>query len=155
MNETPPISRDSAVTLREVTADTLRQICDLSVAEHQQQYVAPNVVSIAQAYFSKEAWFRAIYADDTPVGFLMLHDDEPEAKYFLWRYMIDHRYQKFGFGRHALELLMDHVRTRPGATELLLSCVPGPDGPENFYRKLGFAPTGDMHGSEMEMKIKL
>ena len=42
------------------------------MSEHQKQFVAPNAVSIAQAYFSKEAWFRAIYADDTAIGFVML-----------------------------------------------------------------------------------
>jgi diamine N-acetyltransferase len=143
------------VSLREVTADTVRQICNLNVAESQKGFVAPNAYSIAQAYFSKEAWFRAIYADDTPVGFVMLYDNEPEAEYFLWRFMIDERYQGFGFGRRAIERLLEHVRGRPGAKELLLSCVPGEAGPENFYRKLGFAATDKWHGEEMEMRIGL
>jgi diamine N-acetyltransferase len=155
MNETVTIGRDSAVTLQEVTADTVHQICNLNVTESQKQFVAPNAYSIAQAYFSKEAWFRAIYADDTPVGFVMLYDNEPESEYFLWRFMIDERYQGHGFGRRAIELLLEHVRGRPGAKELLLSCVPGEAGPENFYRKLGFETTGKMHGQEMEMRIGL
>ena len=68
-DKTPTITRDSTVSLREVTADTVRMICRLDVSEEQKHFVAPNAVSIAQAYFEPKAWFRAIYADETPVGF--------------------------------------------------------------------------------------
>jgi DNA-3-methyladenine glycosylase I len=69
------VTPESDVTLREVTKDTVRAICNLKVSESQNGFVAPNAVSIAQAYFAETAWFRAIYADDTPVGFLMLYKD--------------------------------------------------------------------------------
>jgi diamine N-acetyltransferase len=155
-HETPTITRDSNVSLREVTADTVRAICRLEVSEEQKHFVAPNAVSIAQAYFEPKAWFRAIYADETPVGFLMLYDDpnDPDGPlYFLWRYMIDARYQKLGFGKRAMDLLLEHVRTRPGVRELTLSCHPGEEGPEPFYRRYGFALTGRMLGDEAEMRI--
>jgi diamine N-acetyltransferase len=153
--ETPTISRDSAVSLHEVTAETVRVICRLDVSEEQKHFVAPNAVSIAEAYFEPKAWFRAIYADDSPVGFVMVYDDPEVPEYFLWRYMIDARYQKLGFGKRAMDLLITHVRTRPGARELKLSCHPGEEGPEPFYRKYGFALTGEWMGSEAVMRIEL
>ena len=154
-DETPTITRNSAVSLREVNAETVRIICRLDVSEEQKHFVAPNAVSIAQAYFEPKAWFRAIYADETPVGFLMLYDDPGEPNYFLWRYMIDAHYQKMGFGKQAMNLLLERVRIRPGARELTLSCHPGEDGPEPFYRKYGFTLTGRMIGDEAEMRIDL
>jgi diamine N-acetyltransferase len=154
-NETPTITRDSTVSLREVTAETVGIICKQEVSEAQKHFVAPNSVSIAQAYFEPKAWFRAIYADETPVGFLMLYDDPEEPDYFLWRYMVDQRYQKLGFGKRAMDLLLEYVRSRPGADELRLSCHPGEDGPEPFYRRYGFALTGNMLGDEAEMRIDL
>lgn len=54
------------ITLREITAATVRDFCDLRVADTQRKYVATNAESIAQAYFHPEAWFRGIYADETP-----------------------------------------------------------------------------------------
>src|SRR5947209_3030079 len=66
-----PPSRDSAVTLREVTQENVRSICALEVGESQKNFVAPNATSIAEAHYSDKAWFRAIYADDTPVGFVL------------------------------------------------------------------------------------
>ncbi len=151
----PNLNRSSTLSLRPVTAETVRTITQLEVSEEQKHFVAPNAVSIAQAYFEPRAWFRAIYADETPVGFLMLDADPAECVYFLWRYMIDARYQKMGFGKRAMDLLLEHVRSLPGAHELTLSCHPGEEGPEPFYRRYGFTRTGNWVGDEVEMRIDL
>jgi len=109
MTEAAPPDKTSLVTLREVTRDNLRDILRLKVSPAQERLVAPNAVSIAQAHFHSEAWFRAIYAGDTPVGFAMLEDwtldpeNAPEEwlrepYVALWRFMIDARYQSLGFG---------------------------------------------------------
>ena len=84
-------SSSSNVTFREVTDDTVRDVCNLSVRDDQKGLVAPNAVSIAEAYFAKHAWFRAIYAADTLVGFLMLWDKPEEHEYGVWRLMVDAR----------------------------------------------------------------
>jgi diamine N-acetyltransferase len=160
--EQPAVTRDSVVTLREVTAETVRTICNLSktLSDVQRTHVADNAVSFAEAHFSNYAWFRAIYADETPVGFLMVYigpDDELPGNptiWFLWRLMVAGPYQKFGFGRRALELVFDVVREQ-GAAEFYTSCVPGEEGPEGFYRRLGFIPNGEFEENEMVMVLKL
>ena len=60
------------VSLREIDADTVRAITSLSVGSEQQRFVASNAVSLAEALFSRDAWYRAIYADETPAGFVMI-----------------------------------------------------------------------------------
>jgi diamine N-acetyltransferase len=150
------VGRESVVTLRQITKETLRPVLKLSVAPSQLGFVATNAVSIAQAHFEPEkAWFRAVYADDTPVGFVMLSDDPIKPEYYLWRFMIDQRYQRHGFGRRAIGLLIEHVRQRPGATELLTSCVPGEGTPIPFYEKLGFVQTGEKDEDELVLRLKL
>ena len=149
------VTRESNVTLKEITKDTVRTICNLKVSEPQEQFVAPNAVSIAQAYYHETAWFRAIYADDTPVGFLMLYKDIEKPEYFLWRMMIDERYQRMGFGFKAMLLLIEIVKDLPEAAELLTSCVPGEGSPEEFYNKLGFCRTGEMEDDEVVMRLPL
>lgn len=144
------------VTFREVTKETLREILRLKVAPEQERFVAPNAVSIAEAYFEPDvAWLRAIYSGETPVGFVMLRDEESKAQYYLWRFLIDARYQGQGVGRRAIELLIEHVRTRPGATVLLTSCVPGDGSPGPFYEKLGFVYTGTEDEGELVMRREL
>ena len=159
---TPTVTKDSKVTLREITAETLSPVLKLSktLSEWQQKLVADNAVSIAQAHFEPHAWFRAIYADDTPVGFIMLYigpdEDQPEHPmvWFLWRFMIGGAYQKMGYGRQALEIIFDMVRQQ-GGQELIVSCEPGPGGPEGFYRKLGFVPNGRTYDGELGMVLQL
>jgi diamine N-acetyltransferase len=159
-------SKEAVVTLREITKDTVRDVVRLKPTPHQERFVAPNSVSIAQAHFHPEAWFRGIYADETPVGFVMLEDwtqvagAEPQlyrdAPYIgLWRFMVDGRYQGLGFGRRALEMAIAHAKSKPGIPQMLLSYVPGEGSPDKLYRSFGFEPTGDMEGSEIVMRLAL
>ena len=149
------VTPDAVVSLREITADTVWAISRLKVKPEQEQFVADNAISIAQAYFEPKAWFRAIYADETPVGFVMLFDDPEKPEYYLWRYMIDARYQRMGFGRQALLLFIDHVRTRPNATELVTSYQPGEGNPSPFYAGLGFVETGAVDDGENVLRLTL
>lgn len=146
---------DAVVTLREVTKDNLGQILRLKVKPDQEQFVANNAISIAQAHFEEKAWFRAIYADETPVGFVMLYIDPASSEYFLWRFMVDGRYQGMRFGDRAMKLLIEHVRSLPGATELMVSYVPGEGSPEPFYTGFGFVPTGEVDDGENIMLLNL
>jgi diamine N-acetyltransferase len=149
--------KTAQVVLREVTEKTVIPICKLSdtLVGPQRKMVAPNAVSIAQAHFSKYAWFRAIYADDTPVGFIMLSDDPDTPEYFLWRLMIATPYQGLGYGRRAVQCLIDYVKTRPGAKTLGVSCGEGEGSPEGFYRSLGFERTGEIEDDEVVLRLTL
>jgi diamine N-acetyltransferase len=143
------------VELREVTKDTVSSVCKLDAGDGGKQ-VAPNAVSIAQAYFSPEAWFRAVHAGDALVGFVMLYDhtlvEAPaEREFFLWRLMIDHRHQGKGYGHATVERLVEHVRTRPAAERLLVSHVKGADRLARFYQSLGFLYTGKEDEGELVM----
>jgi diamine N-acetyltransferase len=157
-NRDYPGSRRSAfmaVTLREIARDTVHAVCRLDAGDGGTQ-VAPNAVSIAQAHFAPEAWFRAIHDDATLVGFVMLNDPtlvaQPEDKtFFLWRLMIDKAHQGRGHGRAAVERLVEHVRTRPGATELHVSHVRTADALARFYQSLGFRYTGEEEDGELVM----
>jgi diamine N-acetyltransferase len=130
------------VTLREITANTVLAICDLETNEHQSDFVAPNAVSIAQAHFAPPARFRAVYAGETPVGFIMWRPADDASVCYLWRFMIDRHHQEKGYGRAALALLMTSART-DGFKRMLTSYVVGDAGPREFYIKLGFGDTGE------------
>lgn len=147
----------AVVALREITEQTVVPICKLSdtLSAVQKTMVAPNALSIAQAHYNPRFWCRAIYADETPVGFLMLYDDPDEPKYFLWRLMVAGPYQGLGYGASAIRLLTDYVKTRPGAKELLVSCGEGEGSPEGFYARLGFKRTGEMVGDEVVLNLVL
>lgn len=145
------------VTLREIDSETVGGICLLSdLMEYPQTtFVAPNSYSLAQALFSKTAWYRAVYAGKAPVGFIMLDDNADKPDYFLWRFMIAPPFQRSGYGRQAIELLIDYVKSRPGAKELRVSYIDHEEGPGAFYRGLGFRETGEVDGNEVMMRMAL
>ena len=143
------------VTLREVTRETIWPIMLLEVAEDQGHLVAPNSMSIAEAYFEPKAWFRAIYADEEPVGFLMLYDDPDTPKYYVWRMMVAAEHQRKGYGRRAMELLIAYIRTRPGASVVTVGSIPGEGSPQAFYERLGFVDTGEVRGGENILQLQL
>jgi diamine N-acetyltransferase len=135
----------TVITLREVTKENLDDILDLKVTSEQENFIASNAVSIAEAHFYPDVtWFRAIYADEIPVGFVLLDDDPVNSYYSLWRFMIDARFQMCGFGRRAFELVVEYIKTRPNAKMLSTSCVPGEGSPQAFYEKMGFIYTGEI-----------
>ena len=151
----PGVTAAATVTLQPITAENLSAVIKLKLGPGQDKFVAPNSVSLAQAAYSRFALPQAIYADATPVGFVMLSDNSEWPEYFLWRLMIDYRYQGMGFGRRAVQQLIDYVCGRPNAQELLLCYVPGEGSPLPFYSGLGFVERGDEIEGERVMRLDL
>jgi diamine N-acetyltransferase len=145
------------VHFERITAGNVLKICQLSetLSPEQRRNVADNAISIAQGHCSEQAWMRAIYADEIPIGFIMLHFGSDWADgidcpgVFLWRLMIGGAYQGQGYGEAAMKLLINHLREM-GVPKLYTSFNPGAEGPGLFYQKLGFVSTGEFYGDEPE-----
>ena len=149
------------VSLREITADTVRLITSLSVSPDQQGFVASNAVSLAEALFNETAWYRAIYVGESPAGFAMLYDESlraappPTPLVGLWRFMIDSRFQGQGIGAAALQQVIAHVSSKCLFSSLVTSYVPGPGCPEPFYLRAGFRHTGKLDDGEVVLELPL
>ncbi|MBW8704959.1 Spermine/spermidine acetyltransferase [Streptomyces sp. MBT84] len=79
-------------------------------------------------------------------------DRSVRGRHFLWRLLIDKRYQGQGIGREALAQVITLVR-EDGATELLTSYEPGDGEPWPFYQKFGFVPTGELDDDEIVLRL--
>jgi diamine N-acetyltransferase len=147
---------DRSVVLREVTAENVRSLCELKLAEGQERYVAPSSYTVAEAAYDADSWLRAIYHGDSVVGVLDLtSSDGDRSRPRLVRLLVDRDHQRQGVGRAAIEQLVDHVRSVAGATVLETSCVPGPASPRDFYLKLGFVETGRVEQGEQVLSYPL
>jgi diamine N-acetyltransferase len=159
----PRTAMSAYVTLREITPDNRDAIEALRVAGGQENFVSDVSQSLSEAAATPAAkpWYRAVYAGEAPVGFLMLGDDVPPGNpvipwpYYLWRMLIDGRYQGRGYGRAALDRLVEYLKTRPGAQLLVTSIVPGEGSPLGFYLRYGFEPTGQMFDHEQVLQLRL
>jgi diamine N-acetyltransferase len=141
----------AVVELREITQESLSAVLVLSVAAEQQEYVASNARSIAEAHFEPKAWFRAVFVNGEPVGFVMVYRDPPE-NFWIWRFMIDAAQQGKGYGRRALELIVEEARS-DGVDEVRLSYHAGQHSPHAFYTRLGFVETGEVMEGETVMRL--
>jgi diamine N-acetyltransferase len=151
------------VALREITDDNRQSVEHLRVAPGQEGFVDSVRRSLVEAAATPHArpWFRAAYFGETPVGFVMLGDDVPRGnphipwRYYLWRMLIDARFQGRGYGRSALDLAVAYVKTRPDADVLVTSVVAGEGSPLGFYQRYGFELTGEMFDHEHVMQLQL
>ena len=112
-----------------------------------------------------------IYDDKKLVGLIMIGFNEaalyeldnetpPESlkdNYSIWRLMIDKRYQNRGYGRQAILLALDFIRTWPcGKAEYCeISYEPENEVGRKLYHSLGFKENGEMDGEEIVAVMKL
>ncbi len=163
------------IHLERIDHKNVWDIIDLKVFRSQKEFVASNSISIVQAYSVEgsgtSAFPFAIYNDKKPVGFVMIgfneaatydaFDEEPpkilKDNYSIWRLMIDKKYQRRGFGKEALKLALEFVRTFPcGKAEYCsLSYEPENVVAREMYHKFGFVENGEMDGDEIVAVLKL
>ena len=162
---------NSMLRIEKINGKNVWEILKLRVSESQKEFVAANDVSIIEAYTTVTANGFAfpfgIYDGKTPVGFMMIGydsadywEDVPDiarGNYSLWRLMIDENYQKKGFGRKAVGLGLDFIKSFTcGKSEYCwLSCEPENEVARQLYRSFGFVETGDMVGGEIIAVLKL
>ena len=154
-----------------VTGKNVWSILKLSVSQEQESFVAPNDVSIIEAYTAITgngyAFPFGFYEDHIPVGFLMVGfdaddywEDAPSiarGNYNLWRLMIDKNYQKKGYGKEAVRLALEFIKTFPcGKADFCwLSYEPENEIASRLYHSFGFVETGEMDGDEIIAVLKL
>jgi diamine N-acetyltransferase len=155
------------ISLRPVDTSNYRECLALSVAPEQERFVASNRQSLADAYVWRDAAEPyAIYAGDQMVGFAMLFplaEDVPRHPvpadatlrgYVLVRLMIDARFQGRGYGRDALAAIVETVRGR-GLRTIRLTVIPQNEEALEFYRRNGFAETGEIQDGEIVMELRI
>lgn len=124
----------------------------LKVAKDQEGYIDSNEKSLEAAKENSEiARPFAIYADDKCVGFTMFafepDYEDPDSRYWLWRFMIDESYQGQGYGKAALKEIIKYFREN-GATNMTLSTKESNVNAIGLYKSFGFAPNGEMNDEE-------
>ncbi len=159
------------VSLQHINGRNVWDILKLKVSEDQQGFVASNDISLIEAYISKtengQIFPFGIYKDDVPVGFLMIGfgtdsswDNAPviaQNNCDIRRLMIDTKYQGRGYGKEALNLALEFIRTFPcGKAEYCwLSYEPENKAAQDLYRSFGFVETGEKDGEEVIAVLKL
>ena len=145
------------VTLREITRDNWRECVRIKVEPSQTQFVSSNVFSLAQSKYEPECVPLGIYDDEQMVGFIMYRpEDHGLAKlWFIDRLMVGAEHQKKGYGRAAMTLLLERLRSQKGYNAILISFVPENAVAQKLYSSFGFEDTGEIDDGELVYRIGL
>ena len=130
----------------------------LELAEGQEHYVSNPVRSLAQAYvYYKQCTPFGIYHGDKMVGYVMVIYDYGIPEYDIWHMMIDQSEQGKGYGRAALQNVLDYIREKPfgDSDRVALTCNKENQTAMKLYLKAGFAPTGRSDEDEIELAMQL
>lgn len=148
-------SSTPVVSLRPITPENFREIIHMQVREEQKNFVASNAASLAEAYVFPNRFPLAIYADETPVGFLMYCFWADRQQHWIFRLMIAADEQRRGYGREAMRLLIERMRAIPGCRQIYISYEPENDAARKLYAGLGFRITGEIVYGEEEARLDL
>lgn len=135
------------ITFREITSDNYSQVLNLKISPEQEaaKFVAPVVRSLADAWFYRAegiAYPKAVYADEDLVGFIMYELDTEEHQVFIWRFLIDQRYQGKGYGRQTIEVVLKMAKEQAQMTKVVADYVDGNEPMKKILLDLGFEETG-------------
>jgi diamine N-acetyltransferase len=119
----------------------------------EDAHACPRMWSVHDATTSELVGFVMI-SDDIPADTLAARDDTV-GPYYLWRLLIDERFQGRGYGRATIEAIVDYLRPKPTAEVLLTSCQDGPGSPQPFYLRYGFVKTGIVMWGEDLLSLDL
>ncbi len=148
------------VSLRPLNESNREAVEALRVSPSQEPFVSSVADSLLEAaeHPDAHALYWAVYAEDTPVGFVMIADEVDNPDYipqYLWKLLIDERYQRQGFGTATLDLIVEYFRGRPGVEVLNTSAGQGDGSPVTFYERYGFERTGEVRYGEVMLRLKL
>jgi diamine N-acetyltransferase len=148
------------VSLRPLSESNRHAVEALRVSPSQEQFVSSVADSLLEAaeHPDAHALYWAVYAEDTPIGFVMIADEVDNPDYipqYLWKLLIDERYQGQGFGTATLDLIVEYFRGRPGVEVLNTSAGQGDGSPVTFYERYGFERTGEVRFGEVMLRLKL
>jgi diamine N-acetyltransferase len=160
----------ATVELRDIVSeDDFEAVMGLRRGPGQERYLGMMIGHFEDAIADAKACPRYWSVHDSGtgqlVGFVMISDNIPAetlaadddivGPYFLWRLLIDHRFQGRGYGAATIDAVIRYVRTRPGAETLLVSCEAGEGSPQPFYLHYGFRKTGEVKWGEEIMALDL
>ena len=158
------------IQLRKITWDNWEDLIDLEVTDEQDDFIASNKYSLAQAYVAAQNDKRqpvtfAIYNNEDIIGFTMFYfqdEDENDGSeyeekpcYTLLRFMIDKKYQRQGFGKQAMAKVLNYINTSPlgKAAFVHLSYDPKNDAARKLFKSFGFIETGQLTGDDEDAEV--
>lgn len=138
-----------SIRLESVNKENYRQCIEMPKLE----YVASNMFSIVQAYVLDRSYPFCIFNEDEMVGFAMykiIYDDEEDIDVFCMnRLYISEEYQNKGYGRAAVNNLLQMMKEKHDCEEVYTSTHHDNHRALHLYESIGFKRNGEMDDEEV------
>ncbi|MGL4374458.1 MAG: GNAT family N-acetyltransferase [Turicibacter sp.] len=141
------------IHFEQVNRDNFWECVELSVADEQLEFVTSNGISIAQSKLQPECIPLVVYEDDKMIGFVMYCIDEDDSEYWIYRLMIDQKYQGAGYGTKTLRKLIDLIKQDKQHRKIFLGVHRESIAAVKLYQRAGFKFNGQVFGSEHMMRL--
>ncbi len=142
------------IRLEKISKDNYRECLRLQVAEYQTKFVAPNSRSLAKAYvYYDTAIPFVVYSEEKMVGFILLRHYDEGNSYIIDQFMIDERYQGRGYGKQAMKLIIERIKSEGKYSKIILCYIDGDEIAKKLYIGLGFHHTGEVDENEILMAL--
>ena len=159
--------------------DNMQECIALDVLPEQDDFVASNAISLAEAYDENKAYAEtgegsiavpyAVYKDGKMVGFAMYgyfppgDEDDDEAYcvdehiYYFWRLLVDKNHQGKGIGREVVKQVMAEIKSKPcgEASYCYVSYEPSNIASKTTFASYGFKEDGRVIDGEAVARYKL
>ena len=145
------------LTIHAVTSENWRETLELTVRPEQQRFVSDYApiaaIALAKAYIRPGGMIwapYALYAGDMMVGFFTLaHEPDTTDQYWLFHFFIDQRHQGRGYGKAAMQRIIELVRREQPQSRMLQLTVHSKNvAAQRLYTNVGFQPTGEERWGE-------
>lgn len=152
LNDQLRFSSLPSVTVEKIQPEEHGEVMSLRPYPHQLGYVASNEDSLEEAEENPACVPLIIRGEGEPVGFAMYALDEDDGNYWIYRFMIDARFQHKGYGRAALVRILAILSRLPECPCVILGVKPENEQARRLYERAGFRATGEVIGGEIVMR---
>ncbi len=131
------------LSLAAINKSNWEDAIQLSVNEDQKPFIASNLYSIAEVQFLENFQVMAVYLDTTMVGITMFGIDPDDQNYWIYRLMVDQKYQGKGIGKQAILLVIEEIKKQNNENIPVIMIGYHPENvlARKTYQKVGFIET--------------
>lgn len=141
------------ISLKIIDQNNWEDCINLKLKQEQQGFIASNLYSIAESKFLPYMDIKSIYCEEKLIGFAMYGIDSDDHNYWIYRFMIDERFQGQGYGKYAMKLIIEDIRSRNDCTDVIwLGYQPENEQARRLYASVGFEEVGMAPWGEMLAK---
>jgi diamine N-acetyltransferase len=120
-----------------------------NLTDKEDNYIYPNLYSIAEAQFYEKAISRAIFSNEEMVGYSLFGEDENDSE--VWaidRFMIAKAFRRNGYGAEAIIAIVEEGRSR-GFKRFITSTAEKNEAMQSLLTKLGFKTNLEKRDNEI------